>query len=184
MGYLLLVVGVLLWWGAHLFKRIMPDARARMGDPGKGYVAIGLLISVVVMVVGYRIAPFTPVYTPPAWGQHANNLLMLIAVILFGMGSSKGYAKTWLRHPMLTGFLLWAVAHLLANGDMASVILFGGLGLWAPVAMVLVNRARGPWTPPAPGTVWGDIRLVAISLVVFAIIGFVHEWLGPAPFPL
>lgn len=182
-----LIAGVALWWLGHLFKRIAPDARAamedRMGNGAKGAIAGVLLLSIVLMVIGYKAADFIPVWTPPPAMVHVNNLLMLIAVILFGMGSSKGHMRSWLRHPMLTGFGTWAVAHLLVNGDLASIIMFGGLLLWVPVAMTLVNRAKGPWKRPEPGTIGGDIRLVLISLVVFGVIGLVHGWLGPSPFP-
>ncbi|NNU78925.1 NnrU family protein [Halovulum dunhuangense] len=183
----LLVIGVALWWGAHLFKRLAPAQRAalsaRMGDKSKAIFATLLLLSVVLMVLGYRGADFVAVWTPPAAMLHVNNLLMLLAVIFFGMASSKGRMRSWLRHPMLTGFLAWAVAHLLVNGDLASIILFGGLGLWAPVAMVAINRGNPAWTPPAPGPVKGDVRLVLISVVVFAVLGGIHSLLGPWPFP-
>ncbi len=92
-----------------------------MGDGSKGVIAGAIVLGMVLMVIGYRAADFIPVYDPPAWTRHLNNLLMVISVILFGVGSSKSPMRAWLRHPMLTGFLLWAVAHLLVNGDLASV---------------------------------------------------------------
>ncbi len=182
-----LILGVALWWAAHLFKRVVPGQRAalqdRLGDGSKGIVALVLLVSVVLMVSGYRGADFIPVYDPPGWALHLNNLMMLIAVILFGMGSSKGRMRAWLRHPMLTGFAVWALAHLLVNGDLASVILFGGLLIWVPVEMVVINRSADTWVRPEPGAPAGDIRLIIISVVVFAVIGALHGWLGPWPFP-
>ncbi|MEO0912986.1 MAG: NnrU family protein, partial [Pseudomonadota bacterium] len=125
----LLIAGMVLWWGAHVFKRLAPEARAglqaRMGDGSKGVFALLILLSVVLMVLGYRAADFVAVYTPPGWATHLNNLLMFGAIALFGMGNSKGRARSWFRHPMLMGLATWAVAHLLVNGDLASLVLFG-----------------------------------------------------------
>ncbi|HEU0220926.1 MAG TPA: NnrU family protein, partial [Paracoccaceae bacterium] len=135
----LLTVGVALWWFAHLFRRIAPGPRAALGEgPGKGAVALFLVIAIVLMVVGYQNAGPLFLYVSPGWTWHLNNLLMLASIALLGMGSSKGRARTWLRHPMLTGVLVWAVAHLLVNGDVPSLALFGGLGLWAIVEMVVI----------------------------------------------
>ncbi|MGB0497645.1 MAG: NnrU family protein, partial [Rubricella sp.] len=165
------------------FKRLAPDARASMGDKGKGLVAVGVLAGVVLMVIGYRGAEFINVWFPPVWTVHLNNLLMLFAVILFGMGSSKGRARAWLRHPMLTGTLVFAIAHLLVNGDLASIVLFGALGVWAVLEMLVINAREPAWVRPEPGPASGDVRLVIISLVVFAVITGLHSWLGPWPFP-
>ncbi len=177
-----LVVGIVLWWFAHLFKRLFPAARARLGAGGKGLVALVLLLSVVLMVRGYRAAPFEPVYDPPPGMGHLNNLLMLISLYLFGAGSVKGRMAAMIRHPMLWGMVLWAVAHLLVNGDLASLILFGGLGLWALVEMAVINIAEGPWRRPAPGPWKNDLKAVFVALILYAIIAAIHIWLGRNPF--
>lgn len=178
----LLVLGVLLWWGAHLFKRVAPGMRAGLGDAGKGYVAAALALSVVLMVWGFRQADYIQIYSPLRGMGHLNNLLMLIAVFMFGVGGTKGTLYTRLRHPMLTGMVLWAVAHLLVNGDLASLILFGGLGVWAVVQMIAINRA-GPWVRPAAGRgVKGDLMNAAGTLVLYAAIAGVHLYFGFNPF--
>jgi uncharacterized membrane protein len=140
-------------------------------------------VGLMLMIVGYRRAPVVPVYDPPAWGIHVNNLLMLAAVALMGAGKSKGRARSWLRHPMLTGVGVWAVAHLLVNGDLASLLLFGWLGGWAVANMALINAREPNWVRPAPGPVSGDIRLAVIAVVLYAAIAAVHTWLGYFPFP-
>ncbi|MGL5009563.1 MAG: NnrU family protein, partial [Paracoccaceae bacterium] len=127
----LLILGLALWWSAHLFKRIAPTPRARLGDRGKGPVALALLAAVVLMVIGYRGAEMIVLWTPPAFLTHVNNLLMVLAFYLFAAAGSKTWITTKIRHPQLTGFKTWAVAHLLVNGDLASVVLFGGLLAWA-----------------------------------------------------
>jgi uncharacterized membrane protein len=178
----LLILGLAIWIAAHLFKRIAPGARAALGEKGKGLVAVALLISVVLMVIGYRGAEVSPVYTPIPGIGHLNNLLMLVSVFLFGVGGTKGVLYTKLRHPMLLGMLTWAVAHLLVNGDLASIVLFGVLGLWAIVEMVVINAA-GPWARPTEGKgLKGDLRNGVATLVLVGIIGAIHIWLGHNPF--
>lgn len=177
-----LVIGVVLWSGAHLFKRLAPRVRKGMGDAGKGMVAAASLLAIVLMVIGYRIAEPGFLWQLPDWARHVNNLLMVIAVILFGLGMSKSRFNGIMRHPMLTSVLVWAVAHLLVNGNVPSLVLFGGLGLWSVVEMVMINRAQPKWTPPKKGSAMGDLRLIAISAVVFAVISGVHIWLGANPF--
>ncbi|WP_172299325.1 NnrU family protein [Pseudoruegeria sp. HB172150] len=184
---ILLVLGIALWWAAHLFKRLAPGPRAametKMGNGAKGVVALALLISVVLMVIGFRTSDFIDVYYPPSWGIHLNNLLMLIAVVLFGLGNSKSRLRGKMRHPMLTGMLTWAVAHLLVNGDLSSVLLFGLLGVWAIVEMLVINGAERDYSSWEGGSLAGDIRLAVITLVVFALIAGIHTWLGYYPFP-
>ncbi len=177
-----LLAGIFLWWAAHLFKRLFPAARARLGPPGKGLVALVLLLAVVLMVRGYRAMPVEPLYTPLPGMGHLNNLLMLIALFLFGAGSVKGRVAAMIRHPMLWGMVLWAIAHLLVNGDLASVILFGGLGLWAIVEMMAINLTEGPWQRPRPGPLKNDLKALAIALVLYALIAAIHIWLGYNPF--
>ncbi len=183
-----LVLGVALWVGAHLFKSMAPAARsaldARLGaGPARGVFAAAIGLGLVLMILGYRAAPYVGLWTPPAWGIHLNNLLMLVAVFLFALSHSRGTLRGRLRHPMLLSVMVWAVAHLLVNGDLASLILFGGLGLWAFADRLAINAANPAWTPKAPGTTAGDIRWVVISLVVFGLAAAIHTWLGYYPFP-
>ncbi len=179
---ILLSAGVVLWWAAHLFKRLAPARRAAMGDPGKGAVAGALLLSVVLMVVGYRSAEWQPIYALIAGMGHLNNTLMLVSVFLFSVGGTKGTLYTRMRHPMLWGTVIWAAAHLLVNGDVASVVLFGGIGAWALVAMAAINRA-GPWQRPVGGRgLKGDAMGLAGTLVLYGVIALVHAWTGHSVF--
>lgn len=177
-----LVLGVLLWAITHSLKRIAPGLRAGMGDAGKAVVALASLASIALMVIGFRAAPETQLWTLGSWAVYLNNLLMLVAVAFLGAGNSKSRLRGKLRHPMLTGFLLWSVGHLLVNGDMASVVLFGGLGLWAMLAIALINRGEPATLQFGQGTLAGDIRLGIISAVLYAVIVGVHIWIGPSPF--
>jgi len=184
MFWLLLFLGIALWWGAHLFKRVAPDARATLGDPGKGAVAIAIVAGIVLMVIGYRGTEFINIWSPPAFMVHINNLFMLIAFYLFSPAAKRGKLIYGMRHPMLTGFKLWAVAHLLVNGDLASILLFGGLLAWAVVTVIVINRSEPDWQKPTePGTIAKDVMFFVGSVLLLAVIGYVHSWLGVWPFP-
>jgi uncharacterized membrane protein len=184
----LLIIGLLIWSAAHAFKAAAPGVRAgldaRLGSgAARGAFTAAIALGLVLMILGYRAAPFDAVWSPPAWTVHLNNLLMLVAVAVFGMSMSKGRSRAWLRHPMLTAVVLWSVAHLLVNGDLASILMFGWLALWALAEMALINARDGTWVRPAPGPVKGDIRLAFITVGVFAVAAGVHAALGVWPFP-
>ncbi len=183
----LLIAGLILWTLAHYFKRLMPVQRAALGNAGKALVAVALIGSVALMVMGYRAADVIPLWYPPSFMVHINNTLMLLAFWVYGSGAAKG-AKVWpgykMRHPQLIGFKIWALAHLLVNGDLASVLLFGGLLGWAVGEVILINKSEPDWTPSEPAGAQGYIRHAIISAVIFAVVVAVHIWLGVWPFPL
>lgn len=174
----LLILGLLLWTAVHLWKRIAPDHRAKFGDKGKGIVAIGSVIAIVLMVFGYGAAD-SAVYwgrTPALTG--INTLLMVLAFYLFA-ASGKGTRITRaIRHPQLTAVLVWMVAHLLVNGDTRSLVLFGGLGLWAIAEMILINRATGPRGAYHAPPIKSEIIAIVATVVVFAVVAGIHAWLG------
>jgi len=185
-----IVAGLALWWGAHLFKRLAPGLRAGMGEGGKGLVALALVASVVLMVWGYRGSDWLGIagadhidlWYPPAFLTHVNNLLMLLALYLYAASGMKTRITRMIRHPQLTGFKTWAIAHLLVNGDLASVVMFGGLLAWAVVTVIVLNRttARPALNPPAP--LGKEIGAAVGAVVVMGAIGWVHNWLGVWPF--
>ena len=177
-----LVFGVLLWAGSHLMKRITPGFRAGLGDGvGKAVVSVLALLAVGAMIYGYRQAEVTVLWQPPEFLRHVNNLAMVIAVVLVNLGFSRGVLRTRMRHPMLTAVKVWAVAHLLVNGDAASVVLFGGLLAWAVVDLILINRMQPEWTPPVAGPIRNDVIYLVVSAVVFGVIVLIHTWLGYPP---
>lgn len=177
----LIVLGLLLWSAAHFFKRMAPARRAAMGDPAKGLVTAGVVGGLVLMVIGYRGVEQIDLWSPPGFLVHLNNLLMIFSVYLFAASGMKTRITKVIRHPQLTAVKTWAVAHLLVNGDLASVILFGGILAWAVVEVILINRAepRGPMPEPAP--VGKEIGAVVGALVVTGAIMLVHNWLGVQP---
>lgn len=183
MYWVILIAGVALWWLAHLFKRIAPARRAAMGDRGKGAVALVLVLSIILMTIGFRGTGFVHVWAPPPFMVHINNLLVLIAIYLMSPAPRRGRLVAGMRHPMLTGFGLWAVAHLLVNGDLASILMFGGLLLWAIVTPRVINAAEPQWTAPTGGSYSRDAMFAAGSVILLGVIGYIHSWLGVWPFP-
>ena len=178
-----LVGGVVLWAYSHLMKRVTPGFRAGLGDgAGKAVAAVLALVAVGAMVYGYGQAEVVDLWQPPDFLRHVNNLLMLIAVVLVGLGYSRGVMRTKLRHPMLTAVKVWALAHLLVNGDLASVVLFGGILAWAVADLILTNRMEPVWLRPAAGPVRNDLIYLVAAGLGFAVIVYIHTWLGYPPF--
>ncbi|MGV8949855.1 MAG: NnrU family protein [Cypionkella sp.] len=175
----ILAVGVLLWAFSHLMKRITPQFRANLGESNGKMVAAGLsLLAIVFMVVGYRSAEVVQLWNPPAFLKHINNLLMLIAIYLFIIRYSRGVIRSKLRHPMLAAVKTWALAHLLVNGDLASVILFGGILAWAVVDMILINKTEPAWRRPTRGTVMSDVMFLIPAALLMGAIGMFHAFMG------
>jgi uncharacterized membrane protein len=178
---LLITLGLALWTAVHFWKRVAPDSRAKFGELGKGIVALGSVVAIVLMVIGYSSAEGS-VY----WGRSPaltgiNNLLMLLSIYLFAASGAKTKITRWVRNPQLTAVKVWAVAHLLVNGDTPSFLLFGGLFAWALAEVIVLNRVA----PPAP---WKavpakkEITAGIAALVVFSLVSGVHIWLGYNPF--
>ena len=185
MSILLLLLGLAVWTAAHWFKRVAPERRARMWDAGKGLVTILILLSLAAMIYGYRWAPFIEVWTPPTFFVHINNLLMLLAFYVY-MSTAALPGKVWIaskiRHPQLIGTKIWAIAHLLVNGDLASVLLFGGLLGWAVGSVILINRG-GDTFDRSRAPIKNEFVFALVSLAVFAVVVGLHVWAGVWPFP-
>lgn len=185
---ILLILGLLLWFAPHTLKVFAPGLRsagvARMGEgPWKGLIAVVTLLAVVLMVIGYRGADYIPVWTPPAWLWHVNNLLMALAVFIFIAGSFASPVRRRIRHPQLTGVKIWTVAHLVVNGHLAAILLFGGLLAWAVVTVIGTNRRDGPRGTLPQATTTGLLAHLGATVVVFALVVWLHGWFGAWPLP-
>lgn len=184
MGYL--IAGVLLWSFGHLFGRILPGVRSSLGDKGRGLVALAILASVYFMVTGYGASALTAerVYWgySPVWAG-INHALMLFAIYLMISSALKTVITTKIRHPQLTAVKAWAVGHLLVNGDLPSLVLFGGLLAWAAVSVILINRQ----SPAEPAVVTPSAAKEAgagvLAILGYTAVAFVHIYLGYPVFP-
>ncbi|MGR3542328.1 MAG: NnrU family protein [Hasllibacter sp.] len=182
MGYLVLIAGLALFALPHFWKRAAPASRARWGEAGKGAAALVMLAGIVLMVIGYRWAA-----GPVWWGAHPalvgiNNLLVLIAVYLF-VASLSSVRASRMPHPQLHAVAIWAVAHLLPNGEPRAFVLFGGLLAWAVAEIVVLNRAApGHGVPDKPLARAPEWAVAGIALGAYALIAVIHGWIGPWPF--
>jgi uncharacterized membrane protein len=184
-----LIAGVIFWSVVHLFPSVAPAARAnlgkKLGENGfKGLFTLDSIIALALIVYGWRTADVTAWYVPPLLGSPIVTLLVLLAFFLFAAANAPGNTRRFLRHPMLTGVIVWGLAHLLANGENRSVVLFGGFALWALISIVTISRRDGPWKKPAAVSPVKDIMTLIASAVVFAIVLFGHQWaFGVSPIP-
>ncbi|MCW9035991.1 MAG: NnrU family protein [Alphaproteobacteria bacterium] len=185
----MLLGGILLWFVTHSLPNIgLPLKQSivnKIGlNPYKGLFSLSIIGSIVLMVFGWQSMEPTLLYTPPAWGAQTNALLMVLAFILFAAANYKTSIKRVIRHPQLSSIVLWGIAHLIVNGDSRSAILFGGLSIWALITMFFINARVGEWVKPAKAPVKTEIIGLAISVTVFTIVLFGHEYItGVSPFP-
>jgi len=155
-----------------------------LGIGYQGLFALSILASIALMIFGWRSAVPSLLYAPPAWTIAVADLLMFVALLLFIASGVPTNIKRVLRHPQLTGVAVWAGAHLLANGDSRSLVLFGGLGVWALVAIAVIKRGEGAWQKPVPLLISAELKLVVAAIVVYAVLFFVHPWIsGVSPMP-
>ncbi len=181
-----LILGVLLFAGMHLTKALEAGFRARFieargAQPWQGVFSVAVLVGVGLMVLGWRSSEPSHLYAVPAWSRWAANGLMAVGLLLFVASGVPTNLKRFLRHPQLTGVATWAAAHLLANGDSRSLVLFGGLGAWALLEIALINRRDGAWEKPESLPFSADLKPLVGAAVVFAVLLFVHPWIAGVP---
>lgn len=174
----LLILGILLWIVPHMFKRLAPAAAARMDETRrKMIVSLLSLVSLVLMVIGFRAWDAGTLYVMPGWTVHLMALLMVASIYLLAAAGMKTRITRVIRHPQLTGVTLWALAHLLVNGDWASILLFGSMLLWAQAGIRLEN-AQTDWVKPPVGPMGKEIGAVVGTVIVTVLAVFIHKWLG------
>lgn len=177
----LLIGGLVIWCGVHLFSAVAPAARslaiARLGEKRfKGLYALALVVSLVLIVLGWRSINPTYWYTPP-FEPTAIHGFILLAFLLVSAPNRPTRLKLWVRHPMLLGVKIWAAAHLLVNGDDRTTILFGTLLAWAVAEVVLINKRDGDWVKPEITVSWLREILGGVAvLLVFAVVMMLHPW--------
>ncbi|MGE0581126.1 MAG: NnrU family protein [Steroidobacteraceae bacterium] len=181
-----LVFGLILFLGVHSVSIVAPAGRNRMAAAlGGGWRALFSILSIVgfvLLVWGYGLARQEPVlvYQPPAWARHVTPLLMLPVFPLLFAAYLPGRIKAKLKHPMLVAVKLWAFAHLLSNGMLADVVLFGSLLAWAVIDRISLKSRPARPIPSAPASRWNDLIAIVLGLaayVVFAAVLHVR-WIG------
>ncbi|SEO88240.1 NnrU protein [Methylobacterium sp. UNC300MFChir4.1] len=151
----LLILGLVLFLGTHAFSMARTRRAAIVGRIGEGRYKLGYtalsLLGLVLIGIGfhdYRLAGYIPVWDPPVWTRHLALTLVWAAFVCLAAAYLPGHIRAKAKHPMLLAVKIWATAHLLANGDLGSILLFGGFLAWAVTARISAKR-RGL----APGAV-------------------------------
>jgi len=178
----LLIVGLVVFLGVHTFTT-MRGARgalmARFGEgPYKGLYSLLSAVGLVLIVWGYiryRGAGYVPVWDPPqALHSVALVLMWFSFVALAAAYSPLGKIKSVLRHPMLVAVKVWALAHLLVNGDLGSIVLFGALLAWAVYDRIAVKRRGDPGAPAVAAPSSGDAIALGVGSVAYALMFWLH----------
>jgi uncharacterized membrane protein len=171
-----LVTGLVIFFGIHSVAIYAPAWRdrvvARLGTGAwKGLYSVGSLVAFALIVGGYAAARLDPVvlYEPPFWLRHVTMLLMLPVFPLLLAAYLPGRIKAAVKHPMLAATKTWALAHLLANGTLADVLLFGSFLAWAVLDRISVGKRPQPATRTAQPSVRNDIIAVVAGLVLYAV---------------
>ena len=185
----ILIAGILLFAVIHLLPTVAPTFRqsliGRIGEnPYKGLAALLIIVSVVLMALGWRSTPEETLYVSPDGARILSFVIICIGFLLIGAAYHQTVIKRFIRHPMLTGVFLWAVAHLLVNGSVRAWVLFGGIAVWAIVEIILINRRDGAYEkPPRPGFS-EELRGTFISAGVLLLLLVTHPFFaGVTPFP-
>jgi uncharacterized membrane protein len=180
MGLLVMILGLVLFLGVHTLTT-QREVRARViATAGEGGYKIGYSLvaaaGLALITYGfahYRATGMWEIWTPPTVFKHIAVGLMLPAVILVVASYIRGRIYTTLKHPMLTGVKLWAAAHLIANGDLGSIILFGALLGWAVFDRISLKHRSDAGAPPIPvGGPANDLIAIAVGIVAYLALGF------------
>jgi uncharacterized membrane protein len=189
----ILVIGLIVFLGSHSISIVAPDFRDRMAQrlgagPWRVVYSVVSIVGFVLLIWGYGLARQRPVvlYSPPFWTHYVTAVLMLPVFPLFFAPYLPGRIKAALKHPMLVAVKLWAVAHLISNGMLADVLLFGGFLAWAVADRISYkHRVQRP-LQGAPPAARNDIIAVVVGLAIYvAFLLWLHlKWIGVQPIPL
>jgi uncharacterized membrane protein len=180
MGLLVMILGLILFLGVHTLTT-QRKLRARViASTGEGGYKIGYALAsfagLALIIWGfalYRATGWINVWNPPTGLRHLSLALMLPAVILVVASYIRGRIYTTLKHPMLAGIKLWAAAHLLANGDLGSIVLFGSFLAWAVYDRISLKHRSDAGAPPIPvGGPGNDLIAIAVGIVAYLALAF------------
>jgi uncharacterized membrane protein len=184
MGLTLLILGLIVFFAPHVFvTRREARARliARIGEgPYKIAFSVMSAIGIVLIAYGfarYRAGEWIDLWYPPVWTRHLALLLNWAAFVCIAAAYIPGNIKRVLKHPMLVGVKLWAFAHLISNGDLGSMSLFGSFLAWAVFDRIAVKRRADSGAPNARAGGWlGDVVVLVVGTAAYAAVIF---WFHP-----
>lgn len=183
MGLALLIAGLVLFIGSHVFVTMRPQREAaikRLGEwPYKALFALVAIVGVALIAWGfglYRETEWIRVWSPPSWTRHVTVLLTWPAIICLTATYIPGDIKRTLKHPTLVAVKLWAVGHLISNGDLGSIILFGSLLAWAVYDRITLKTRADPGGPAIPvGGRRNDIIAIVVGTIFYLALGLVFH---------
>lgn len=183
MGLALLVLGLAVFFGAHVFVTLRTPRGAlikRIGEgPYKGLMALFSLVGLILIGYGfgqYRATGWIDVWTPPPWTYYVTQFLMWPASIFVVAAYSRGNIWRALKHPMLIGVKTWAAAHLISNGDLGSIVLFGSFLLWAGYDRMTLKHRNDPGAPAIPvGGHRNDTIALVVGTILYLALGFIFH---------
>jgi uncharacterized membrane protein len=183
MGLAILVFGLALFLGAHVFVTLRTPRAALIKDIGegryKGLMALVSLAGLVLIGYGfgqYRATGWIDVWSPPGWTYYITQILMWPASIFVVAAYSRGNIWRALKHPMLVGVKTWAAAHLISNGDLGSIVLFGSFLAWAVYDRITLKHRSDPGAPAIPvGGHRNDTIALVVGTVLFLALGFIFH---------
>lgn len=186
----LLVIGLILFLGVHSVAIVAPSWRERVRDrigekSWKGLYTLISLLGFVLIIYGFAQARLSPtvLYAPPLWMRRLAFLFMLPVFPLLIAAYLPGRIKTAMKHPLLAAVKFWAAGHLLANGSLSDVLLFGGFLIWAVLDRISLKR-RVQTVPGAPPGRFNDAIAVVLGLAIYGLfVCWAHVRLfGVSPF--
>lgn len=178
LGFLIFIVGLIVFLGAHTFVTFRAARGAAIARLGHGYRALFALVSLIglALIVGgfalYRANAWIQVWSPPAFMRHITIGLMLLAVILFVAAFIPSHIKAKAKHPMLAGVKTWALAHMISNGELGEIVLFGSFLAWGVYARIAAKRRGDTSTTTAPAGWTNDAIIVALGIVIYLALGY------------
>ncbi len=183
MGLAILIVGLVVMLGAHVFvtrRKSRAELVARLGEMTyKGLFSLVSLIGLALVVWGfsdYRATGWIEVWHPPSWTRHVTVGLMWLASICVIAAYLQGDIKRTLKHPMLVGVKLWAFGHLIANGDLVGIVLFGSILAWAVYDRISLKYRTDPGGPSVPiGGRRNDILAIVAGTILYLVLAFLFH---------
>ncbi len=175
----ILIAGIILFFGIHVVPAVPSLKQALIGRMGEmAYKGLFTLVSFAglgLMIWGFSSREFVPLYEPPEWGRSVTMVLVFLAMVCLATAQMKSHIRRFLSHPMLVGMGLWATGHLLANGDKASVLLFGAFLAYAVLDIVLAS-AQGRVKTFEP-KISHDVISIVAGAAVYAVFILLHQYI-------
>ena len=176
----LLILGITIFFSIHLVP-IFPLKKFlinRLGENKyKGLFSLIALIGILIIIYGFSSADYYPIWDPLPYSKELALTLMPISIVLLVAANIQTNIKRLTKHPMLIGILIWSFVHLIANGDLRSIMLFGSFGVYALIDIIFSKKVLTT-NNTANYTLTKDIIVVIIGLLVYAIIVYFHQYIA------